>query len=149
MRVVEMVEILLERGANTELKDIHGYTALMFAVMKKHLRIMRILIGGGVDIETKDKKNRTPIIMACRSDSEYTILILLEHGSDINNFDNDKFSCLDYQFRKIWEEEYTQELIITGQPQNIKFFDDKIGILPSLKTKYKEIIEMSELGIFG
>jgi len=58
-------------------------------------------------------------------------------------------SCLDFECKGVWKEEYVQELIISGQPQNIKFFDDKIGILPSLKLKYKEVIEMSEFGIFG
>jgi len=72
---------------------------------------------------------------------------LLEYGADINAYSKGNESCLDF-IKYVWKEEYVQELIITGQPINIKFFDDEIGILPSLKKKYKEIIELSEMGLF-
>jgi len=107
------------------------------------------LLDKGADKEAKDKYGWTPLIYASWYGHTEIVKLLLEYGTDIKVYNNVNKTCLDYKCKEVWKHKYTQELIITGQPQNIKFFDDKIGILPSLKTKYKEVIEMSELGIFG
>ena len=72
--------------------------------------------------------------------------LLLDKGADINMYDYYGETCLDYQKKK-WKYAKVQELIITKQSHNIKFFDDKIGIIPFLKEKYKEIIELYEMGL--
>ena len=110
---------------------------------------MKLLLEYGADKEAKDKDGWTPLIFASWNGHTEIVKLLLEYGADIKVYDSGNKSCLDYKCKGIWKDEYVQELIITGQPINIKFFDDKIGILPSLKVKYKEVIEMSEMGIFG
>ena len=74
--------------------------------------------------------------------------LLLEYGADIKVYNKYNKSCLDYKYKGVWKQKYTQELIISGQSHNIKFFDERIGILPSLKIKYKDLIELSEMGLF-
>ena len=43
---LEMVELLLQKGANVHLKDKHQNTALMLAEKKKHAEIIARLKGG-------------------------------------------------------------------------------------------------------
>ena len=92
--------------------------------------------------------------------------MLLKAGADIKTVDLNNVSCLDYvckiyvldnpdiilpanspkrpygKSESLWRNKKIQELIINKQPHNIKFFDDKIGILPELNIKYKDIIEL-------
>jgi len=70
----------------------------------------------------------------------------LRNNANINTKNDYGVSCLD-QLANIWKKENVQELIINKQPHNIKFFDEKIGILPSLREKYKDIIELSLMGL--
>ena len=81
------------------------------------------------------------------------LIIILQHNllivdKQLNVYNCDGKTCLDCYCENVWEKEETQELIINRQPHNIKFFDDKIGILPQLKEKYKEMIQLSLMGLF-
>ncbi|CAH9101014.1 unnamed protein product [Cuscuta europaea] len=52
---IDIVEILLSRGANVNLKNDGGRTALHYAASKGHLRIAEILISHNAKINAKDK----------------------------------------------------------------------------------------------
>jgi len=145
----EIVKLLLEYGADKEAKNNGGWTPLIWASINGKTETVKLLLEYGADIESKNDDSNTPLVYASKHGRNNIVKLLLEYGADIKNNGNDNIICLDFPCYGVWKEEYTQELIISGQPQNIKFFDDKIGILHSLKLKYKEVIEMSELGIFG
>ena len=151
---IEIAKILLNNGCDYESNNDFGETALLVACQYGSFDIAELLINKGSDVNVRNILNDTPLIASNQEDiikipnSADITKILLENGADISVHNDENKSCLD-SHGDVWKEEYTQELIITGQPQNIKFFDDKIRILPSLKKKYKEVIEMSELGIFG
>jgi len=148
----DTVAYLLDSGADENYKNSDGWTPLMYASRNGYAEIAKLLLERGADVNITNKVGCTSLIFASMKSHKRTVEILLEYCADISCIDklySSENSCLDYTCRGVWKKEYTQELIITGQPHNIKFFDDKIGILPSLKKKYKEVIEMSELGIFG
>ena len=145
----EIVKLLLDSDADIESEDNNGWTPLILASWCGHTEIVKLLLDSDADIESEDNNGWTPLILASINGKTEIVKLLLEYGADIKVYNNANNSCLDYKCKNVWTKKYTQELIISGQPQNIEFFDDKIGILPSLKKKYKEVIEMSELGIFG
>jgi len=145
----EVVKLLLDAGADKDAKDNDGWTPLILASLFGKTKVVKLLLEYGADKDSKSNYGSTPLIRASSLGYPETVMLLLEYGADINNHNKDNKSCLDHECEGVWEKEYVQELIISGQPQNIKFFDDMIGILPSLKVKYKEVIEMSEMGIFG
>jgi len=142
---VEVVELLIKRGANINLPDCDGWTPLMYA--REHVKIINLLIKYGADIESRTHYGSTALYLACKTLNSECIEKLLENGANIDVCDNDIESLLDFNI-ELWSEEHIQELIISKQPQNIKFFDDKIGILPSLKEKYMDVIELSLMGLF-
>ena len=142
------MKLLLEYGADKEAKDKDGWTPLIFASANGKTEVVKLLLEYGADKDAKDNTGDNPLRLASWKGRTEVVKILLEYGANINVYRINK-TCLDYSYINIWIDEYIQELIITGQPINIKLLDDKIGILPSLKVKYKEVIEMSELGIFG
>jgi len=106
------------------------------------------LLDDGADMDVRDSNGRTPLMCASKHGNRKIVELLLDRCADISpvNKYHDR-TCLYYN-RCIWRLEYIQELIINKQPHNIKFFDDKIGILPELKEKHKDVIELVEMGIF-
>ena len=52
---LEMVKLLLDRGADANLKDGGGEMALMRAAEKGNLRIVKVLLDKGADVNIKDK----------------------------------------------------------------------------------------------
>jgi len=109
--------------------------------------LVEFLLDRGSDIDARDSNDLTALIWSSVYKNKRIVELLLTRGADINKCSHSKITCLHYS-DDIWKEEQIQELIINKQPHNIKFFDDEIGILPQLKEKYKEMIELSLMGLF-
>ena len=139
------VEKMVARGSDIEHKDQWGRTPLMLACSRNNEVCCKILVENGADVNARSKAGFTPIRFVTVHEYSYDIIrLLLENGADITSRDyRYGKTCLDFQ-KELWLKEAIQELIITKQSHNIKFFDDKIGILPHLREKYKEIIDLRE-----
>jgi ankyrin repeat protein len=57
---MEIVRLLLSKGAEVNERNNEGITPLHLAVQKCNQEACRSLIGKGADLEAKDKENRTP-----------------------------------------------------------------------------------------
>jgi len=146
---VNKVKELIGVGADTETVNHNDSTPLMLASAYGNIEIVKLLIDRCVDINRANLHGYTSLYLASAYKYSKIVHLLLEVGADINTSDKyKKESCLDSTCNGVWQEEYTQELIINKQPQNIKFFDENIGILPQLKEKYNEVIELSLMGLF-
>ena len=53
----ELVQMLLDKGANVDLKDCVGWTALMHAVSADNVNIAKILLEGGANPDIKHEKD--------------------------------------------------------------------------------------------
>ncbi|KAK8552862.1 hypothetical protein V6N12_041436 [Hibiscus sabdariffa] len=58
---LEIMEILLSKGANVNVKNDGGRTALHYAASKGWLKIAELLISHGAKINSKDKVGCTPL----------------------------------------------------------------------------------------
>lgn len=98
----EMSKILLEKGANPNLKNIIGENALMIACNNRNIHfpdnnsnilkqeIINILIEKGDDINEKDNNSRTALYYSLANVNEFsifTIISLLEAGANPNILD--------------------------------------------------------------
>ena len=144
---INKVKELLDNGADVDVKNDDGWVPLSFAVRSGNIETVKLLIDRGANKEVKTNYGSTPLLLACYHKYYDMLILLLDVGANINVYNNDNAMCLNFN-NMIWREKYTQELIINKQPQNIKIFDEKIGILPSLKEKYRDIIELIEMGLF-
>jgi len=146
---VDIASMLIEKGADMELSDHNvGWTPMICACNQNKKDIVILLLNKGAKIESRDELESSPLMHASEQGHIDIVKLLLENSANINAHDIFGKYCLDFN-EEIWQDGYVQELIISLQPQNIQFFDKEIGILPSLNNKYKEVIEMSEMGIFG
>ena len=61
---VNIVELLLEKGANVNGRNRDGSTPLHVAVKNDRLDAARILIAWGAEVNTRDKDGKTPLALA-------------------------------------------------------------------------------------
>jgi ankyrin repeat protein len=99
----KVVELLVESGADTNLKNYYGYTPLILAISEDIKEMVKILLDSNADINTPLKTSResdnevTPLLLAVMHERTDIVKMLLCR-SDINiNFANSRNrTALDY-----------------------------------------------------
>ena len=87
---VEIVRVLLARGANANTRDHNWWTPLHWASQGGRLEVARLLLDRGADGNTMDKSGRTPLHIASREGRLQNAQLLLEHGASVNAPDKNK-----------------------------------------------------------
>ncbi|KAI3327358.1 hypothetical protein HD806DRAFT_391073 [Xylariaceae sp. AK1471] len=94
---VEIVELLLDNGADIAVTNIDGWTPLVAASTKGHIDVVRLLLDTGkMDANSKDNNSRTPLSWAAEKGHETMVKLLLEKGANINIEDKDSRTALSY-----------------------------------------------------
>ena len=88
---------LIDKGADVNLQDHVGYTALHHAVESRNFDAVSCLVhnGAGVNLFTSINKH-TPLMLACQSYNMDAINFLLNKGADVNLQDRDGNSALHF-----------------------------------------------------
>ncbi len=105
---VAALKILVENGANLELRNEFGMTALYIAAWQGQPECLAMLIRAGADINTTDQWGNSPVAGICEIEPkwEYAINtldngqlealeILLQNGADPNGKNDDGLTALD------------------------------------------------------
>ena len=83
LKNVEMLKILVDNGANLEVKDVDGETPAFLAATSKCPEVMKVLLDAGANPNTQGEDGWTALMMAAR-DGDYEITkMLLERGADL------------------------------------------------------------------
>ncbi|RYP27392.1 hypothetical protein DL767_007711 [Monosporascus sp. MG133] len=88
---VEVVKLLLDRGAGVAVTNKDGWTPLIAALSKGHIDVVRLLLAtSGVNADLKDSKSgQTPLSWAAANGCEAVVQLLLDTDKvDINSRDN-------------------------------------------------------------
>ncbi|GGG57811.1 ankyrin repeat domain-containing protein [Paenibacillus radicis (ex Gao et al. 2016)] len=93
---LEIVKLLIEAGADKEMKDVGRQSPLSIAISNNHFEVTCYLIEAGADVHSKGPNNLQPIHFACQRGSKKMIELLLSQGIDINQLDSLKSSLLDF-----------------------------------------------------
>jgi ankyrin repeat protein len=81
---VDVVQLLLEHGADAEALDDQESTPLHRASLSGHARIARILVELGANAEARDICGQSPLDVASGWGRVEVAQVLLEHGADVN-----------------------------------------------------------------
>ena len=81
-----VVNVLLQYGANVALTDKSGRTALHFAASSSDnsCEILRCLIENGADIDKGRNDNQTPLMIAAQKGHVSVATFLIEHGANVD-----------------------------------------------------------------
>lgn len=82
----EVVQVLLDRGADVNARDVHRRSALNHAVfIRGHVEAARVLLDGGADINARDDPaERTILMHAAQSGHLEVVQVLLDKGAEVN-----------------------------------------------------------------
>jgi ankyrin repeat protein len=88
------VQLLLSLGADIEIKDSKGKTALIFASEKGHLDIVKELINNGANVDAKDNDGKTALIISSNIGNLEILKELLNNGANIDARDNNGMTSI-------------------------------------------------------
>ena len=80
---LELVRLLVEKGAGVDIEGCNMFTPLYMACQKGHLEIVQVLLEMGADIN-KSNGGWTSLIIACVRGHLDVVRLLLEKGADMN-----------------------------------------------------------------
>src|SRR5207245_1653184 len=78
----ETLRLLLKQGADPNVANEEGQTALYFALREYHTDIARALLEAGADINHADRHGDTALILAARADDKDLVRLLLKKGAN-------------------------------------------------------------------
>uniref|UniRef100_A0A336L5G5 CSON003381 protein n=1 Tax=Culicoides sonorensis TaxID=179676 RepID=A0A336L5G5_CULSO len=79
----ELVELLLDRGANIEHRDKKGFTPLILASTAGHAKVVEILINRKAELEAQSERTKdTPLSLACSGGRYEVVELLLKQGAN-------------------------------------------------------------------
>ena len=83
-RDVDLVRMLVERGADVSAQDVVGLTPLHWASSRGSVDVARILVEGGADVSAQDTVGWTPLHRASSNGHVDVARILVEGGADVS-----------------------------------------------------------------
>ena len=84
----EVVEVLLDAGADPDRQAPKGSSALMAASGEGHVHVVCLLLDGGANPDLLNKTGVSALIWACSKGNVDVVRVLLERGAKINHADH-------------------------------------------------------------
>jgi len=91
---VEIMEMLLAKGANIEAKDKDGMTPLHAAAAKGQAAAVKLLLDKGADVNSRRNDGATALHGAALLDRTEVLPLLIAAGADVNAADHGKITPL-------------------------------------------------------
>lgn len=135
----EIIRLLLDKGALTEVKRATGDTPLFDAIKGWNLPIVNILIAAGADVNAKDNKGKTPLYLAAERGRTLIVNALLAAGAKVAKIDSGDtplFIAVDNGNLEI-----VNVLIAAGADVNAKANDGATPLFIAAQHVNKEIVK--------
>ena len=81
---VKHVQFLLDHGANVNLTNSSGQTALFAAAENGLVEVVRVLLGHGANVNLTDSSGQTALSAAARQGHVEVVRVFLGHGANVN-----------------------------------------------------------------
>lgn len=91
----DMLEMLLKEGADPDVSELIGSTALMVAARQNRHAHLRMLIDAGCDIQLQNKDGSSALDFACKAGNLMCVKILLDAGASTHSADRGEMSPMD------------------------------------------------------
>lgn len=92
---LEVVKILIENGADVNMKDGANWTALTCSAKKGYDSVVKFLLEHGAETDNKESPGYTALSLASIHGYEKTVEVLLQYKANVNIPDNEGRTALD------------------------------------------------------
>lgn len=75
---IAYIKKLIDKGADVNISDIHGWTPLYHAIIKENIELIKLLLDSNADIKLKDKFGETPLHWAVNYNNFDIIKLLID-----------------------------------------------------------------------
>jgi ankyrin repeat protein len=99
--LISTTELLIQRGADVNAKDMNGDTPLMVSAVGGKIAQIDLLLGHGARVNDSNKDGITPLMLAVQSRHEDVVRNLIKAGADIEAEDLEGHSAIT---RAVWME---------------------------------------------
>ena len=133
--------MLLEKGADVNVKTGYGSTALGLASWNGDTEIVRMLLEKGADVNAKDAKGSTALMKASLNGYTKVVSILLEKGADVNAKHNNRSTAL---IKASWDghTEIVRMLLEKGADVNAKDADGSTALIKASLNGHTKVVSM-------
>ena len=136
---IELVEILLAKGANINEEDEYGCTPLFTCVRCGYTHLSKVLLMNDANVNAVDNWKSSPLHCAARNGHIDILQLLIMYGANVNALDDDDESPL-YRavvsYRKMFRISTMLQLICTGARIDEKSSTaDRSGVLQRLEDR--------------
>jgi len=137
-----MLMLLIDNGADVNIKDEQGYTPLYYAAREGHTEIVKLLTVKGANVNAKDLMGETPLHAAAIEGHKDVVVSLLGAGADV-----DAENCMErtplHFAAKNGHTDVVEILLAQGATVNVK--DKSPGHTPlhyAAQQDHKEVVEL-------
>ena len=99
---VDVVRLLLDRGAEVSCKDNKGKTPLHYAAVKGHAHVAVVLLDRGAEVNGQASGEMTPIHYAAWYAHADVVRLLLDRGAEVNVKDNAGLTPLHFAAKDVY-----------------------------------------------
>jgi ankyrin repeat protein len=146
---IKEVEVLIKKGANIDMQDDDGWTALLTSY--KNENITKMLVNAGADLNIKEYMGNTALN---KSDNVKGVEMLIKAGADMtirNSHDENFIESIrrdNEELYKWFHSEKAQRMILSREPSLIKSFKKvNIEIHPKIKKEFLHITNAIDLNL--
>lgn len=108
----EIIQMLLDAGADIEARDSHGATALISAAFNSNPGVTTNLLAAGANIAAEDDNGATALHFAALNNGPPVLTQLMDAGADLYGEDSDGKTAFDYAKRGQTDESLNNYLIL-------------------------------------
>ena len=137
---IDMVELLLECGADIEAKDDYGQTSLIWAAENGNAEVLKQLLEAGADVEAKNNRGLRSLILAVKIGHAEVVKQLLEAGADIEAKDDDGWTPLFWAARNRYIE-MVKQLLEAGADIESKDDDGWTPLFWAATLRHTEMVK--------
>lgn len=137
--ITAQVKVLLDSGANVNLKDNFGRTPLIAASQEGHTEITKILLEKGAEVNTRGIAGNTALIMAAESGQNDIVQTLIEKRAEIDAQNNHGDTSLMRAAEKGYSN-IVKILIKAGANVHLKNHEGKTALM--MVNENREIIDI-------
>lgn len=136
-----LISLLLDSGANVNIKDKHGYTPLLYLVKHGETELTKILLAKGAEVNVQNEWGNSPLILASAYSHIAIVKLLLDAHADVNAQSKCGYTAL-IESSKLANKQITKLLLNAGANVNLKNYNGNTALMEARRRNNKEVVKV-------